>query len=86
MHDLLLVLVLLAAVFGPSLWVKHVMRRYSEPACRARGLRKVPGCETALAKPTERRIAVAEERGRSGQGIARVDHADSAGQYFEEGH
>jgi len=37
MHLLFAILVLLALVFGPGLWVRHVMRRYSEPADRYPG-------------------------------------------------
>ncbi|MDZ7829685.1 MAG: zinc metallopeptidase [Halofilum sp. (in: g-proteobacteria)] len=37
MHLAILVLLLLALVFGPGLWVQHVMRRYSEPADRYPG-------------------------------------------------
>lgn len=37
MHLVLLIVVLLALVFGPGLWVRHVMRRYSEPADRYPG-------------------------------------------------
>jgi Zn-dependent membrane protease YugP len=36
MHLLVLTLILLAVVFGPGLWVKRVMRKYSEPADRYR--------------------------------------------------
>ena len=34
MPYLIIILVLLAAVMGPSLWVGRIMRRYSEPADR----------------------------------------------------
>ncbi|MDZ7748738.1 MAG: zinc metallopeptidase [Halofilum sp. (in: g-proteobacteria)] len=37
MHLLLPLLLVLAAVFGPGLWVRHVMRRYSEPDDRYPG-------------------------------------------------
>lgn len=37
MHLVILLLILLAVVFGPGLWVRHVMRRYSEPADRYPG-------------------------------------------------
>jgi len=37
MHLVIGILVLLALVFGPGLWVRHVMRRYSEPANRYPG-------------------------------------------------
>ena len=34
MHILILILVLLALIAGPGLWVKRIMQRYSEPADR----------------------------------------------------
>jgi Zn-dependent membrane protease YugP len=34
MHILILIVVLLALIIGPGVWVKKVMRRYSEPADR----------------------------------------------------
>lgn len=37
MHIVLLILFLLALVFGPGLWVRRVMQRYSEPADRYPG-------------------------------------------------
>lgn len=37
MHLLIPILILLALVFGPGLWVRHVLRRYSEPADRYPG-------------------------------------------------
>lgn len=37
MHFVIFGLILLAVVFGPGLWVNHVMRRYSEPADRYPG-------------------------------------------------
>lgn len=37
MPYILIALMLLAAVFGPGLWVRHVMRLYSEPADRYPG-------------------------------------------------
>lgn len=36
MHVVLLLLLVLAVVFGPGLWVRHVMDRYSRPADRYR--------------------------------------------------
>jgi len=36
MHWLILILLILSALLGPALWVKHVLRRYSEPADRYR--------------------------------------------------
>jgi len=37
MHFVIFGLILLTLVFGPGLWVSHVMRRYSEPADRYPG-------------------------------------------------
>jgi len=37
MHLVILIVILLALVFGPGLWVRHVMRRYSEPGDRYPG-------------------------------------------------
>jgi uncharacterized protein len=37
MHFLLFALILLGLVFGPGLWVKHVLAKYSTPADRYRG-------------------------------------------------
>ncbi len=37
MHILILVLLVVGALLGPSLWVRYVMRRYSEPADRYPG-------------------------------------------------
>ena len=34
MHLLIIALILLSLVFGPSLWVQHVLRKYSNPADR----------------------------------------------------
>ena len=34
MHFIVFALIILALVFGPGLWVQHVLRRYSEPADR----------------------------------------------------
>jgi Zn-dependent membrane protease YugP len=36
MHIIILTLILLAVVFGPGLWVKRVMQKYSEPGDRYR--------------------------------------------------
>jgi uncharacterized protein len=37
MHFILIGIILLAVVFGPGLWVKRVLARYSEPADRYKG-------------------------------------------------
>jgi uncharacterized protein len=37
MHFLIILLLLLALVFGPGLWVQHVMRKYATPEDRYRG-------------------------------------------------
>lgn len=37
MHFLIIILVLLALVFGPGIWVKRVLAKYSTPADRYRG-------------------------------------------------
>jgi uncharacterized protein len=37
MHFLLLIVILLGLVFGPGMWVKHVLARYSTPADRYAG-------------------------------------------------
>lgn len=54
MHFVVLGLLLLAVVFGPSLWVKRVMRRYSEPADR------YPGSGADLARHLLRRYGLTE--------------------------
>lgn len=61
MHVLILVILLLVALIGPSLWVKRVMRRYSQPADRygytgaetARRLLDSLGLEQVKVEPTE---------------------------------
>ena len=37
MHIVLLILIVLALVFGPGLWVRQVMSKYSKPVDRYRG-------------------------------------------------
>lgn len=37
MHFLLLTTILLGLVFGPGLWVKHVLAKYAQPADRYKG-------------------------------------------------
>lgn len=61
MHFLLFILVILAVVAGPQLWIKHVMRRYSQPedryeqngAATARRLLDASGLETVRVESTE---------------------------------
>ena len=36
MHFLLLIAILLGLVFGPGMWVKHVLTKYATPADRYR--------------------------------------------------
>ncbi len=54
MHFVILGLLFLAVVFGPGLWVKRVMRRYSEPADR------YPGSGADLARHLLRRYGLSE--------------------------
>lgn len=61
MRLILPILLILAIVFGPSLWVRHVMRKYSQPADRypgtggelARHLLKRFGLEHVQVEPTD---------------------------------
>lgn len=61
MHFVLLALLFVAIVFGPGLWVQHVMRRYSEPEDRypgtgaelARHLLKRHGVHSACVERTD---------------------------------
>ena len=52
MHLLILAVLLLALVFGPSLWVQWVMRRYQAPENR------YPGTGAELARHLARRLAL----------------------------
>lgn len=54
MHFVVLGLLFLAVVFGPGLWVKRVMHRYSEPADR------YPGSGADLARHLLRRYGLSE--------------------------
>jgi len=56
MHILLFGAFLLALVFGPGLWVQHIMRRYSEPADR------YPGTGADLVRHLARRLELHELR------------------------
>ena len=69
MHLLLLGLIIVTVVFGPGLWVQHVMRRYSEPADR------YPGTGAELVRHLARRLDLPDLRvERTDQG----DHYDPA--------
>lgn len=70
MHLLLLGLIIVAAVFGPGLWVRHVMQRYSEPGDR------YPGTGAELVRHLARRLDLPDLRVEpTDQG----DHYDPAG-------
>jgi Zn-dependent membrane protease YugP len=64
MHFLILGLLFIAVVFGPGLWVKHVMQRYSEPADR------YPGTGAELARH------LLERYGVDGVTVERTDAGD----------
>jgi Zn-dependent membrane protease YugP len=67
MHFILIALILLAVVFGPGLWVKHMMRRYSQPEDR------YPGTGAELVRHLAERLGLDEltvERAEQG------DHYD----------
>jgi hypothetical protein len=69
MHFVIFGLILLTLVFGPGLWVSHVMRRYSEPADR------YPGTGAELVRHLAKQLSLPDlrvERTETG------DHYDPA--------
>ena len=68
MRLLIPALLIAAVVFGPALWVRHVMRRYSEPADR------YPGTGADLVRHLAR---------RHGLDDLRVELCDAAGDHYD---
>lgn len=56
MHYLVFALLIAAAVFGPGLWVRHVMRRYRQPADR------YPGTGAELVRHLARELGLTDLR------------------------